>query len=522
MTARIDLADLQLGPELDRGGQGRVFPVLRRTDGQQRPLVYKQYDPELTSALDAAALDQLADLPGRNPEDADWLRERTAWPQILVEDEGRVTGFLMQRIPEDFRFAFQSSPGATSARFCQYAFLLNSDAYVQSSGLVVTDRDRFLLLADVAAALGRFHRLGVAVGDLSPKNMLFASDGSHRTFFIDCDAVRLGVATVLPQANTPDWEPPSGEELGTAATDDYKFGLLAIRLFARSQTSHDAEVIGGFSAYLRYLAKASQDLDPLRRPPAEAWLEALQEAASEIDRPRSTTVNVPRIPPGGPQLSPARPQRNRAGLVVLAAAVAAVLIGGGIAAYDNLAQPATISTATVGNPDDEGSQDPGLAPVSPATVPATSPSPSPPSPSPSSSIGVVSIDSSIIDDPRAQQVASMFNTYFTAISDQDYPAVLAEYDPNGSLNPNDSQEVQGFENGIATSSDSDVVLNGLAPSGTGPATTADITFQSTQEAGYGPGDDPDETCTDWTLTYTLTYTDGNYLIFSSTGTDTGC
>jgi hypothetical protein len=136
---------------------------------------------------------------------------------------------------------------------------------------------------------------------------------------------------------------------------------------------------------------------------------------------------------------------------------------------------------------------------------------------------MVSIDTSVAEDPRAQQVAALFDTYFSAISEKNYARVLRQYDPDGSVNPNDPQQVKSFERGISTSSDSDVALEGLSPNAPDPATTAEITFESTQAAGYGPSGARDQTCTQWTLTYQLTYSDAaGYRILTSKGSSTGC
>ena len=65
-------------------------------------------------------------------------------------------------------------------------------------------------------------------------------DGSRLDcFLIDCDAMRVNGCSVLPQAETPDWQIPVGEEKGTASSDAYKLALLAVRVFARNQTSRD-------------------------------------------------------------------------------------------------------------------------------------------------------------------------------------------------------------------------------------------------------------------------------------------
>jgi hypothetical protein len=543
MTARIERAALQLGSEIARGGQGRVLRVLNRTDDRNRPMVYKEYLQAVAGAVDEEALDRLGELPRTHPEAEEWLLECTAWPQVLVEHQGRVTGFLMQVIADRFRFELTTMPGETTAKPAEYAFLLNSDAYVQSSGLVVTDQHRLLLLADVAAALGRFHGMDVAVGDLSPKNLLFASDRSHRTFFIDCDAMTVGGATVLKQAHTPDWGlPADDEERGTAAADNYKFGLLAIRLFARSQESRDASAINAVSPQLGLLARMSQEPDPAARPRAEDWVEALQEGARQAAaRPTPATPTAPatlstadtsplypapvftagqsRIPARMPTQAaayaaanartPYGPPRKHTGLTAaIVTAVVAVFIAIAVGAHSSQSSASGSGTTASG---DTGGGFQQSAPASP------SPSPQP------SNVGIVALDSSITGDPRAQQVAAMFNTFFSAISRKDYATALAEYDPNGKVDPNDPGQVTSFEQAVSTSNDSDVVLQSLSPSGPGPASSAQITFQSTQAAGYGPHGDENQTCTDWTLTYTLTYTDaGGYLIYSSDGSSAGC
>ncbi|WP_405016131.1 hypothetical protein OHV05_02710 [Kitasatospora sp. NBC_00070] len=141
----------------------------------------------------------------------------------MVEQGGRTSGFLIRAAPDRFRFDLRSlSSGATGWRTrssCSTAnleFLLNDDAYVAGIGLTVSERD-CLLLADLAGTLGRLHRIGATVGDLSPKNLLFSSDDRPGCFPIDCDAMLLRGASVLPQAETPDRQLPANEEKATPA-----------------------------------------------------------------------------------------------------------------------------------------------------------------------------------------------------------------------------------------------------------------------------------------------------------------
>jgi hypothetical protein len=56
-----------------------------------------------------------------------------------------------------------------------------------------------------------------------------------------------------------------------------------------------------------------------------------------------------------------------------------------------------------------------------------------------------------------------------------------------------------------------------------PVQQAEVKFRSHQAPGYGPSGAPDETCTDWDITYGLTQPAGRYLIGSViNATDTAC
>ena len=266
-------ADLGLGEQLGRGGQGTVYRVTSRIG-----LVYKEYRPEVLPELDAGALAAMVDLrrgARADAADARWLDEATAWPSALVEDEGATRGFLMPAVPDRFRFDYRGLTSAADRRLANFEYLLNEDAYVGGVGLAVSDRDRIALLHDLAGTLIRLHRMGIAVGDLSPKNLLFTTSPRAECFLIDCDGMRLAGASVLPQAETPDWRLPGAEERATAAGDAYKFALLAVRLFARSQTTADPSDLALISAELGDLARRGLDPDPAVRPTPLQWADRL-------------------------------------------------------------------------------------------------------------------------------------------------------------------------------------------------------------------------------------------------------
>lgn len=95
---------------------------------------------------------------------------------------------------------------------------------------------------------------------------MFTTTVRPECFLIDCDAMTLNGMDVLLQGETPGWSVPDGKEKPTPESDTYKFGLLAVRLFARNQTSTHPTALAGISSALSSLARASLHRDPSLRP----------------------------------------------------------------------------------------------------------------------------------------------------------------------------------------------------------------------------------------------------------------
>lgn len=302
----FDLAQLELGKKIGEGGQGTVYAVRHTTiggAGGRAAVVYKQYREEQLAALDGEALQSLVAMVNHLTDaDARWLAAHAAWPSAVVTREGAPVGFLMRSVPSMYTFSFPGLSPRTPARtkLTAFEFLLNGDDYTRRIGLGLGDEQRTALLASVASVLAGLHRLGVAVGDLSPKNLLFARQPARDCFLIDCDAFRLHGASVLPQAETPDWALPAGEEKGTTAGDVYKFALLVVRLLARSQTATDVADLRNADRHLLRLLRRSLSPVPRNRPVAGQWEEQLRALTKE--RPRAAPV-----PAAAP--APARPPR---------------------------------------------------------------------------------------------------------------------------------------------------------------------------------------------------------------------
>ncbi|MFI6325026.1 hypothetical protein ACIBG8_46425 [Nonomuraea sp. NPDC050556] len=358
--SRADRTTLTLGQRLGQGGQGTVHEVLNRRINGQWDVAFKEYDPGVLGELDVEALTAMTDLIGRLPGwDAAWLCDKTAWPAELVEADGAVTGFLMRAVPYRFSFDLRTLSG-TVRKLTTMEFLLNDDAYVGQIGLQVSDRDRLLVLADLADTLARLHAMDIVVGDLSPKNLLFTTGATPECFLIDCDAMRLGGVEALPQVETPDWQIPGDEPKGTPQSDAYKFALLTVRVFARDQSSVELGRLGAISPALADLASAGLYQAPDQRPDPGQWSARLREAASTASTvPATAPPPVPQqgpppipqqgpppgSPPGLPSPAPSSGQALKIGLGVGAGLLGlAFIVAGTVAALPDSSHVAASST----------------------------------------------------------------------------------------------------------------------------------------------------------------------------------
>ncbi|MFB7677449.1 hypothetical protein ACFC26_39225 [Kitasatospora purpeofusca] len=327
MSGAVPVDRLSRAVQLGKGGQGTVWdqPGLRINDGW--PVVFKEYSAECRRELDGPVLDAMvAFVPALPPETGHWLCDRLAWPAAAVVDAGGDRlGFLMRRVPDEFFLASELA----GTRPAGFEFLLNDQGYLDLVGLSVTPGQRLRLALDLAVTLGRLHALGLVVGDLSPKNVLFRLEPEPGCFLIDCDAMRLRGRDVLAQRETPDWAVPEGEEPATEAADAHKFGLLVVRLLAGEQDTRDPGAVALVSAELGALAGAALDVRPGARPGVAAWEGPLRRAVDAATGPEPPVAvpspgpvlaapTVRPLSPTGPgRTVPRRPGRVRRRLLVL-------------------------------------------------------------------------------------------------------------------------------------------------------------------------------------------------------------
>ena len=281
MAETLELKSIGSLDKISQGGQGVVYRAPKVKTIFSRTMVFKEYKPDALASLDVDALmampEFLESLPYR---DGARLIDIAAWPCRIVKDSGRVKGFVMPSIPDDFFTDFWTAKGPSRVA-AEFQHLLNDPQVLamRFGGNVITERQKYELLRKAASSLSFLHERGVCVGDISPKNLLFSLEGPPSVYFIDCDAMRVRGVSLTQQLETPGWEVPKGEERATVYSDRYKLGLLALRLILGNQDAKDpsrlpSSVHGMLSKVITDSLKQPAD----RRPTLSEWDLALDKA----------------------------------------------------------------------------------------------------------------------------------------------------------------------------------------------------------------------------------------------------
>jgi hypothetical protein len=228
---------------------------------------------------------------------------------------------------------------------------------------------------------------------------------------------------------------------------------------------------------------------------------------------------VPAHQDSQPYAAPPAPGRERRWWVPVLIGVVVLLAIGAITTVVLVSRDGEEPT---GSPPTASAQ--ASVPATPTANPSSPPTAGPSSQSPTTpgSVGVVAIDPAVTD-PRTVDVATMFDSHFSAVNAKDYARALAAYDPAGVINPNDPGQAADFQRAISTTTDDQILLRSIGPDPTGRGVlAARVTFRSNQQAGYGPRERPNETCTAWDVTYTITRPGGAYKILAGSATHAPC
>ncbi len=293
----VQLRDIPVSEEVGDGGEGAVFDLADGRKGLDgRPLVLKRYQrpPDPTRA---AHLAQLVALRGQLRLGADAF----AWPEVLVRDGEHAVGVLMPRAPAPFWAEVTLRSGALRRRLREAQYLLFPAAKLQAIGIDFAPlAARLEVLAALVVAVGHLHHLGLVYGDLSARNVTYATGGPVGVFLLDCD----GIATIGSSyvVDSPDWDDPAAPEVASTAADVYKLGLLAARMLAISPTVREVPTGGRTPDQLVAVLKAAVDPDPSARPTTDELAAAVLRMAPGPPAPDGATLPVWGLRPGSGEL----------------------------------------------------------------------------------------------------------------------------------------------------------------------------------------------------------------------------
>src|SRR5690606_8354154 len=153
-------------------------------------------------------------------------------PRRLVVERGSVVGFLMPRVPDEF-YA-ESDQGKRFLVELQHLVYAGTPK-VRTLGLPrVTLDDRLELLRQWTTVVACLHAIGVVVGDISERNLLWTLSPpapAPRALSTDCGAMRIeGGVDERAAGQAPDFRDPAAERALARASDSYKLGLVVTRV----------------------------------------------------------------------------------------------------------------------------------------------------------------------------------------------------------------------------------------------------------------------------------------------------
>jgi hypothetical protein len=290
------VSQLRLGNVLGRGGgQGAVFALPHHPG-----FVYKQYYQPLENAR--TSLTELVEAGGRLASSLAVHGVTALWPVRIFGPETSVEGYVMPQMPDRFRLEVQT-PYGSELQEATLEFALDPDPGKKFFPVrVLSAAERLQLVRLVGIFLDTLHANDFVYGDLSLKNMRYATDPIE-LLVMDMDGVHRISTPVIPEkdlANTPDWNDPyrSSELPVGFDLDRYKYSLLVYRLIVVNNVSQSFPedpttivVPDGIGLdpenrdALEFLLRRAASGRTGSRPPIREWLSVLGQCGVRGDRP---------------------------------------------------------------------------------------------------------------------------------------------------------------------------------------------------------------------------------------------
>ncbi|GAA2756165.1 hypothetical protein GCM10009872_15250 [Actinopolymorpha rutila] len=224
----------------------------------------------------------------------------------------------MRRVPKQFSLKI-----GQGERLADLSYLATAPKPIWGPVSLPSHSEKLGILRDLAGVVDTLHRRGIVLGDISFANVLWTVTPRPGVMLLDCDGMRLeGRTSVLPQADTLDWDDPyvvRGAE-PTRDQDRYKLALAVLRVLCASLNRRldgrplDPALLGANPSGVQdLLSKAAGAAGT--RPAASEWMTALSDRVMQpVLAPASRRrIDMPKPKPdllasGGPrQFRPVQP-----------------------------------------------------------------------------------------------------------------------------------------------------------------------------------------------------------------------
>lgn len=292
---------LTLNAELGGGGEGKIYAVAQYSSWVAK--IYHQPTAEIAEKLEAMVAH-----PPDDPSAADG-HVSIAWPLDLLEERGKVVGFLMPKVTQVRPIHDFYNPKTRRDRtpFFNYLYLHRT-------------------ARNLAAAVSSLHAGGYVIGDVNESNILVSQTALVTLVDTDSFQVRAGDRLYPCPVGKPEFTPPElqGKTLRHVqrTPEQDRFGLAVLIFQVLMEGTHpfagvytgvgdppaiESRIAAGHFPYgtrrvpyrptpiapdgkilhpdLRRLFLQCFDtgyLDPSRRPDAQTWVQVLEAAEQEL------------------------------------------------------------------------------------------------------------------------------------------------------------------------------------------------------------------------------------------------
>jgi DNA-binding helix-hairpin-helix protein with protein kinase domain len=241
---KIEITSLGQLTHLNTGGEGIVYKCSQYPDK-----AFKLYKKEVEHEIDLVALEKSVQIfhalpSGERPH----FEERTAWPEMIVVENGVAVGFLMPLLKDEMYCEYGAvTETSTITQLREWQFLAYRKHWSNpniSTNLQEPSKDQLLeLIIDLSKTVYLMHQHKLVIGDISFRNILWCTDGYLKTVLIDCDGIRHeGLRGPLAAKQTPDWIDFDRQTGSTdRMTDLFKLGLANYRGYFGAGSSYPSD-----------------------------------------------------------------------------------------------------------------------------------------------------------------------------------------------------------------------------------------------------------------------------------------